>query len=251
MNTTSLINTWNDLKRALKLDKNHRFSALENKKVVEFINNQLPTLEKASTKVRPKPIANFAVAEDIITFLWRSDEYRYKHSRVRLQIIFVIIFFIFLGSRPGEVIESDAWEESNEGICYKDVSLVKLEYESYTGFVLFLRVRNRKNSSTTLILYEEPTKRYICPATHFILFALADGAIMECTTLADIQSRKPPPGTFAYKFQIKPETADIPILRATNRDGTISSSRILTASCFNSHIQGVGQRAGYEEPLAA
>ncbi|KAF2196986.1 hypothetical protein GQ43DRAFT_458794 [Delitschia confertaspora ATCC 74209] len=236
MNTTSLINKWNDLKSVLKLDKNHRSLALENKKVVE-----------ASTKVRPKLIANFAVAEDIITFLWRSDEYRYKHPRVRLQIIFVFIFFIFLDSRPGEVIESNAWEGSNEGIFYKDVSLVKLEYESYTGFVLFLRVRNRKNgggkenkanSSPTIILYEEPTKRYICPVTHFILFALADGAIMGHNMME--VSRKPPPGIFAYKFQIKPETADIPILRATNRDGTIFPSRILTASCFNSHIHGVG-----------
>ncbi|KAF2200663.1 hypothetical protein GQ43DRAFT_349338, partial [Delitschia confertaspora ATCC 74209] len=92
-----------------------------------------------------KPVINFAVEEDLINFLWRSDEYRYKHPRVRLQIISVNIFFIFLGNRLGEVIELDAWEGPNEGICYRDVSLVPLQYEPYIDFVLFLRLRNRKN----------------------------------------------------------------------------------------------------------
>ncbi|KAF2199916.1 hypothetical protein GQ43DRAFT_375124, partial [Delitschia confertaspora ATCC 74209] len=35
MRTTSLINKWSDLTRALKLNNNHRFSAPENKEMVE------------------------------------------------------------------------------------------------------------------------------------------------------------------------------------------------------------------------
>ncbi|KAF2201613.1 hypothetical protein GQ43DRAFT_486811 [Delitschia confertaspora ATCC 74209] len=124
MNTNSLAGKWKDLKRAVKLECNYQFSPKENKEILEFIDKQLPSLEGVSTKARPKLIANLKVTEDLVIFLWKSDEYQYKHPRIRMQIVFLILIFSLLGSRPGELVESEAWVASNEGICYKDVELV-------------------------------------------------------------------------------------------------------------------------------
>ncbi|KAK1912689.1 hypothetical protein P3342_004625 [Pyrenophora teres f. teres] len=49
-----------------------------------------------------------------------------------------------LGSRPGEFIESGAWKHSDEGLLYGDIDLVRYQNGTYTGYLLYLWLRNRK-----------------------------------------------------------------------------------------------------------
>jgi hypothetical protein len=49
-----------------------------------------------------------------------------------------------LGSRPGEFIESAGWKHSNEGLLYGDIDLVRYQNGTYMGFLLHLRLQNRK-----------------------------------------------------------------------------------------------------------
>jgi hypothetical protein len=49
-----------------------------------------------------------------------------------------------MGSRPGEVIESEGWKDSNEGLLYGDVVVMRQDDSTYTGFALQVCLRNRK-----------------------------------------------------------------------------------------------------------
>ena len=72
------------------------------------------------------------------------DEYEFPHPRTRNQLIFVLILFLYIGLRPGEVAESSAWLNSNDGLLYKDVALYRQIGEEYNGLVLHVKLRNRK-----------------------------------------------------------------------------------------------------------
>ena len=51
---------------------------------------------------------------------------------------------LLIGVRPGEIIESDAWRQSNEGLHYRDVELIYQRTETYHGWLLYVKLRNRK-----------------------------------------------------------------------------------------------------------
>ncbi|KAF2000206.1 hypothetical protein P154DRAFT_466332, partial [Amniculicola lignicola CBS 123094] len=131
-----------NLKRAIQIHTHYTYSSLENRKFAHFIKTNLPIEENLSTDARPRPIAPLAVAEDLITFLWRCDEYEYPSSRSRLQLIFCIIIFAFLGTRPGEIIDYESYGAVNEGLQYQDLELFRNSTLEYKGFVLHIWLRN-------------------------------------------------------------------------------------------------------------
>ncbi|KAF1935092.1 hypothetical protein EJ02DRAFT_486881 [Clathrospora elynae] len=151
-----------------------------------------------------------------------------------------------LGSRPGEFIESAAWKHSNEGLLYGDIDLVRYKNGTYAGFLLHLRLRNRKGHQNNkkhlpvMLLYEETTMRSMCPVTHFMALALADGVFEECNSFQDIEAKELLPGSSLYKYRYN-----------INNDGLVSEDNILTYNCFNNMLKGIGQRAGYEDRLSA
>lgn len=79
--------------------------------------------EGASWSADPKGLANFIVVEDIINYLWTCDEHIFKHPRERLQLAFAILVLGSLGMRPGELVQSNLYPGSNDGLKYKDCSL--------------------------------------------------------------------------------------------------------------------------------
>lgn len=91
-----------------------------------------------------KPIAPFEVIDDLIRYLWLGDEYDWPNTRVMVQVLFSITLFGYLGSRPGEIVESEAWKGSNEGLLYQDITLQRNAGPEYNGFSLNIRLRNRK-----------------------------------------------------------------------------------------------------------
>ncbi|PVH92377.1 hypothetical protein DM02DRAFT_700065, partial [Periconia macrospinosa] len=158
--------------------------------------------------------------------------------------------------RPGELIESDGWKGSNEGLLYKDITLSYQRTPDYTGLVITITLRNRKghraNSShkPTIIIYAEPEEnRHKCPVIAFLGHALADGVFLHCETFDEINRRRPAAGQTSYVFRMRSDMLDVPVLRSLLRDGTISPTKILTYNCLRNMIAGLGQRAGYTEKL--
>jgi integrase len=140
---TTLLNRFNNLKRAIKLHTNHQYNCTQNKEVIQFVRKGLVPRGLVSTCARPKPNAPIPVAEDLVRFLFACDEYKELHSRIRVQMAFAIQLMSCVGVRPGEVVESDAWYQSNEGLLYKDVDLLYFT-EPQPEWRLHIKLRNRK-----------------------------------------------------------------------------------------------------------
>jgi hypothetical protein len=131
------------LKRAIRLNTNHQYSHTENEGLTSFYKKDLVRSGEVSTLARCKPVAPLPVAEDLVHFLWACDEYQ-MHPRARLQLAFSIILMTLQGNRPGEFIESEAWKNSNEGLIYEDITLIRWHDVTYSGYLLQLKMRNRK-----------------------------------------------------------------------------------------------------------
>jgi integrase len=140
---TTLLDRFNNLKRAIKLHTNHQYGPAQNKEVVKFVRTVLVPKGLASSCARPKMNAPIPVAEDLVRFLFACDEYKEFHSHICVQMAFAIQLMSCVGVRPGEVIESDAWYQSNEGLLYKDIELQYLT-EPYPEWRLEINLRNRK-----------------------------------------------------------------------------------------------------------
>ena len=132
------------LKRAVKLHTQYQYTPLQNAEIDKFIEKRLVYGKHVSTCARKKPLAPLGVAEDIIRFLFTCDEYMGLHHRLRNQMAFAIQLMLLIGVRPGEIIESDAWRQSNEGLHYGDVELIYQRTETYHGWLLYVKLRNRK-----------------------------------------------------------------------------------------------------------
>jgi hypothetical protein len=102
-----------------------------------------------------------------------------------------------------------------------------------------------------MLLYEEVTMRSMCPVTHFMALALADGVFEDCHSFQDIEAKELPPGSSLYKYRYKSDLKQTPILRSICNNGSVSENDILTYNCFNNMLKGVGQQAGYEDRLSA
>ncbi|KAL5372751.1 hypothetical protein DPSP01_013267 [Paraphaeosphaeria sporulosa] len=221
------------------------------------MKKDLIQVEGLCTKTQEKPLATFEVSNDLQHFGWKCDEYEYKHPRCRSQVLFAILLLLYIGMRPGEIVESQAWLGCNDGLLYRDLSLYRQIGEEYNGLVLHVKLRNRKglrsfeSAADILILREEPEERWLCPVSHFLGFGLADKVFMDDLSLTDILTRVPCDGNQSLEFKFKPEIMDIPVLRSLQADGTISPDKILTYSSLHNAILGLGQRAGYKQKLTA
>jgi hypothetical protein len=141
---TTLLNRLNSLKRAIKIHTRYQYTPFQNQEIISFVMKDLIPRGLLSTVARPKPLAPIEVAKDIIRFLFASDEYKHLHPRIRNQMAFAIQLLLFVGVRPGEVVESDAWYRSNEGLLYKDIELVRSWNTDHPGWRLHVTLRNRK-----------------------------------------------------------------------------------------------------------
>ncbi|KAF2278993.1 uncharacterized protein EI97DRAFT_440482 [Westerdykella ornata] len=251
----TLLHRLHALTLVIRLHTGYIYGPSDQKALATFIKGDLVNEGKISTKARHKPVAPFAVAEDLVTFLWKADEYEFLHSRIRLQLAFLIVILALVGCRLGEVVESTAYAGSNEGLHYKDFQLGRKSTTAYTGYFLLVRLRCRKGVRNTekhapqLLLYEEPKRRFFCPVAYFLALALADQAIEGCDSFTSLEAAPTPPGTDTCWFKIKSSMLDIPILRAVDQKGVIHQDHIWKYNSISNMFVGLGQRAGYEENL--
>ncbi|KAF2274582.1 uncharacterized protein EI97DRAFT_444049 [Westerdykella ornata] len=188
-----------------------------------FVKQDLIAEGKISTKVRHKPVALFEVAEDLVTFLWKADEYEFLHSRIRLQLAFLIIILAL----------------------------------AYSGYFLLVHLWYRKRTcnlekyAPQLLLYEEPKRCFFCPVAYFLVLALADQAIEGCNSFTSLEATPTPLGTDTCWFKIKSSMLDVPILRSVDQKGVIHQDQIWKFNSISNMLIGLGQRAGYEENLTA
>lgn len=93
---------------------------------------------------KPKPVALFMATEDILSFMWRDDQYEYPHPRLMVQDMFTYLVMSHIGLRPGEIIETSMYHNSNEGIHYGDVNLSVSVFNGELRFEIKISLRKRK-----------------------------------------------------------------------------------------------------------
>lgn len=134
-------NHLSSLKRATKNHTNYQYNVAQNNEIAavchmseccidlylsfQYIKLDLPKIECLSTGAYKKPIAPVEVTRDLVRFLLLCDEYEFPHQRILTQTIFALLLLTFGGPRSGELIESDGWKDSNEGLLYGDVIVIK------------------------------------------------------------------------------------------------------------------------------
>ncbi|UPX17743.1 uncharacterized protein EKO05_0008083 [Ascochyta rabiei] len=94
-------------KRAVKAYTNHEYNTKQNQVLAAYIKFDLPRIEQLSTRAYKKPIAPLAVIQDLVRFLLVCNKYESPHSRIVIQLVSSLLPLSFIGSRPGEVIESE------------------------------------------------------------------------------------------------------------------------------------------------
>jgi hypothetical protein len=72
-----------------------------------------------SNKARPKPVAEVQDAEEMIYYLWAEDEHFFNDERTRIQLVLYFLILAFTAARPGAVIVSDCYRNSNECMTYR------------------------------------------------------------------------------------------------------------------------------------
>lgn len=112
------------LKCAVKIHIPFQYTEVQNQSTISCVTNELIPRVLPSTCAHAKPLAPVAVAKDIIKFLFASDEQKYLHTRIHNQVTFAIHSMLVVNVRPGEVIESDAWYQTNEGLLQNTIELV-------------------------------------------------------------------------------------------------------------------------------
>lgn len=78
--------------------------------------------------------------------MWRLDEAEYNHPRVRPQIALSLLLMLYIGTRPGEFVESNAHRNSNEGLHWRDVQFMMVpDRNGQPIWRVELQMRNRKH----------------------------------------------------------------------------------------------------------
>jgi integrase len=141
---TTIRNRLAQLKKVIKLFTNYKYSDAQNEQLQKTVSRLIKS-NKLTTAGNAKPIATVDVSRDLVRFLWACDKYQHPHPRWALQLAFLITIYTDLGTRPGEVLESDAWIGTNEGLQYGDIILKRYHMSEMKGqYVIVVKRRNRK-----------------------------------------------------------------------------------------------------------
>jgi hypothetical protein len=144
LTVNTLRKQWRDLKRAIRIKAKAEYSLAEDLGIKRWIRGYCVEKLGASTKVMPKPLISVVVTDDIIHFLWAYDFYRFRHERYRAQLWFLLNLFTYKGVRPGEVVESNCWFGSNEGLHYQDIEILRIRIGKALIYTMRIALRYRK-----------------------------------------------------------------------------------------------------------
>ncbi|KAF8500941.1 hypothetical protein F5888DRAFT_1888207 [Russula emetica] len=228
-------------------------------------------------EVRDKPIADGVDVALLLMQLWSPTD-TLLNTRMRQQVATYITLAADLASRPGNIIESCAYKDSNEALSYQDLTFYILPpFNVERGQTIFAAP-----NMPTVSLAETPQLlvrvkfRYLkgkradedkfvefaltcdplatighCAVTNFIIFAMQDNVFQNISSWDELQHLM----TIADKpLIISMKNSDtirqLPVLRNyIPRTFNISPTKALSYNALYYQIQRVGRRAGFPDRL--
>jgi hypothetical protein len=102
---------------------------------------------KVSTVTREKVLLDQSDTEELLRFIYCSDEFGFQHPRIRSELAFLINIFARRGIRTGEMIESSCHPFSGHGEYYGDYEVfIICEKDRGKQYYMKQRLRFRKGN---------------------------------------------------------------------------------------------------------
>ncbi|KAF8207279.1 hypothetical protein K438DRAFT_431447 [Mycena galopus ATCC 62051] len=209
-----------------------------------------------STKMRPKPIATSQDLDAAISFVW-SDTAIFPTTRGKAQFNAVNILCALTSQRPGAIIESSCYEDTNEAILWEDIEIIVIpnpKDPKRPHIVIGITFRLNKaqrgidaHFRTVFILLEPLGGRHACFGTLILYMALQDAALRDVSHIDEILKPKFPP-VRANPLVIAEACRKQPVFRAeVVEDGVyvVSPTKALKAGRHNDHLKKVFFALGY------
>jgi hypothetical protein len=72
-----------------------------------------------SSKARPKPMAASQELDVLLRYLWAEDQHIFKQEHFRVQLALYLLILSYTAARPGTLVVSDAYRNSDEALKFK------------------------------------------------------------------------------------------------------------------------------------
>ena len=86
---------------------------------MQWILTDLKHMLGLSSKPRAKPMLVSQDLDVLLQFLWVKDQHVYKRERLRVQLALYLLILAYTVARPGAVIVSDAYRQSNQSLTFR------------------------------------------------------------------------------------------------------------------------------------
>ncbi|RPB05354.1 hypothetical protein L873DRAFT_786032 [Choiromyces venosus 120613-1] len=183
-----------------------------------------------------------------------------SHEGYRIQTILLMQIMAYTSSRPGALVESSAYNSTNECLTYKDMQLVVIRNttdDSGDALALIIRTTLLKGGRNIrelveYILHAISDLPLYCPITFFLALAFADNAFEhEGMTPADL-----------FKLKVRDENSSILIIpwkksvidtlvfrRVEQGDSQVSPTLAFHCNNLSNQLNRLGKLAGFTETL--
>jgi hypothetical protein len=85
----------------------------------QYIYNELSDELKLQDVSYPKEFADWEDVQAMIHHVFVLDLHEYRENRFRVQQVFLLLLFSKTGERPGAILRSSSYRQTNEALLYK------------------------------------------------------------------------------------------------------------------------------------
>ncbi|KAF7370646.1 hypothetical protein MSAN_00697600 [Mycena sanguinolenta] len=226
--------------------------------MVAFMQSEeMAAVAPLSTRIRPKPIGSSHDLDEMVFFVWKDKRY-FVTTRSKAQFNGVNMISALTGQRPGTIMESRDYEDTNECIQWGDVTIIIVPNDDdpfRPHIVVELLFRNLKGKRGLEEFYQrfcivlEPVgRRAACLGTIILSLALQDDVLADVHDIEAIVRPKVAP-TKTHQLRIRETALKLPVFRGQIlQDGVyeISPDRALTAPNHGTSLTKVSFEMGYK-----
>ncbi|OCK73076.1 hypothetical protein K432DRAFT_365291 [Lepidopterella palustris CBS 459.81] len=208
--------------------------------VKNYINGDLKDEIGLNNEHREHGFLTLRNYEILLKFLWLNDWHDYKHDGVRVRNTAAMHLYAYSSGRIGELVESTSRAGSGTGLHYRVSMLHSRQNQRLTTRVA---ISDRPQHP----IYEGRTIPLVDPIIFLLAIALATEAFRDYSTLEEILAVRPAPDMEYAILEWKQDMLDRPFFQTMNSTGP--TGKIVSATSFNSTLDGWSIRAGFERGI--
>ncbi|OJD26944.1 hypothetical protein ACJ73_01667 [Blastomyces percursus] len=253
---------WKFLRLLFKREIGRKVDEFVGEQISEYILGPLTDEYDLDLSIDCKPVVSVEDLVAILHYHWCLDTASVTHERYTVQNPLIMLMIAYTSSRPGALIESGCLRGSNDALCYKDIVLRVIPNPDQPSrhilvmevSLLFMKGKRDKSAPTTYIFHERDDNLALCPISHFLALALADGAFeaQGINSVEDVFRIRVQAPRNSLQLKWKQSMLNVPIFRRamhTTEGVRISPDRALPYDTFNQYLQRLGRNAGFEYKL--